>query len=40
MQIGEESEPVEVPLPVHPDEMPAEPSPVTEPGPAEIPVPA
>jgi hypothetical protein len=32
MKIGEESEPIEVPIPVHPDEVPAErpaPQPVT-----------
>jgi len=30
MQIGEESEPIEVPIPVHPDQVPAEaPAPVT-----------
>lgn len=28
MNIGEEQEPVEVPLPVHPDAVPAEPAPV------------
>lgn len=28
MEIGEESEPVEVPLPLHPDQVPAEPEPL------------
>lgn len=27
MEIGEESEPIEVPMPMHPDQVPAEPSP-------------
>jgi hypothetical protein len=30
MQIGEESEPIEVPMPVHPDDVPAG-APATEP---------
>jgi hypothetical protein len=35
VEIGEESEPVEVPMPVHPDQVPAEPEllPVPEPEP-------
>jgi hypothetical protein len=37
MQIGEESEPVEVPLPVHPDLVPAEPAPLSAPEPAAVP---
>lgn len=41
MNIGEESEPVEVPLPVHPDEQPAElPAEPAGPEPAQVPVPA
>jgi hypothetical protein len=28
MQIGEEQEPVEVPIPMHPDQVPVEPVPV------------
>jgi len=41
MQIGEEAEPIEVPLPVHPDEVPDEVPDIPEPAvPAEVPVPA
>ena len=29
MHIGEEAEPVEVPLPLHPDEQPSEPEPAS-----------
>ena len=34
MEIGEESDPIEVPIPVHPDQVPAEePKPAAEPAP-------
>lgn len=33
MEIGEESEPIEVPIPAHPDQLPT-PVPATEPEPA------
>lgn len=35
MNIGKEKAPVEVPLPVHPDQRPASPAPAAEPAPAE-----
>jgi hypothetical protein len=31
MNIGEQSDPIEVPLPVHPDQVPAEPAPAVVP---------
>jgi hypothetical protein len=31
MEIGKESAPIEVPIPVHPDDVPAEPEPAAEP---------
>jgi len=34
MEIGKEAAPIEVPLPVHPDDIPAEPAPSPEPVPA------
>jgi hypothetical protein len=37
MQIGEESDPIEVPVPVHPDQVPAEPEPVAVPEPEQVP---
>jgi hypothetical protein len=37
MEIGEESEPIEVPLPVHPDQIPAAPETPAEPVPVEVP---
>ena len=37
MNIGEESDPVEVPLPLHPDQVPAEPQPVAVPEPEQVP---
>jgi hypothetical protein len=40
MEIGEESDPVEVPLPVHPDQVPAEPAPAPAPVPEPEQVPA
>jgi hypothetical protein len=36
MDIGQEGEPVELPIPVHPDDIPAEP-PAAEPGTAPVP---
>jgi len=37
MQIGEESEPIEVPLPLHPDLAPVEPLAEPVPEPAQVP---
>lgn len=37
MNIGEESGPVEVPIPLHPDQVPAEPSPLPAPVPEQVP---
>lgn len=31
MEIGEEEDPIEVPMPVHPDQVPVEPVPAAEP---------
>jgi hypothetical protein len=37
MEIGEEKDPIEVPLPVHPDQIPAGPEIPAEPVPVEVP---